>query len=78
MRKAISVAALLLALACSTYAGDMPNGSPTPPPSQPAGFVQEPPEAAQNSTLDGIIQNDAPDRLTQIALDLLAVLPSLY
>src|SRR4051812_25207936 len=70
MRKAISVAALLLALTCSAYAGDMPNGSPAPPP-QPTNAVQEP-------TTGGEMQNDVAVSLTQIALDLLAVLPSLY
>lgn len=40
MRKAIGVSALILALTCFAYAGEMPNGSPEPPP--PA--VQEQPE----------------------------------
>ncbi len=70
MQKVISVAALLLALTCSAYAGDMPNGSPAPPP--------PPPSAAQESAIDGIVQNDGANSLTQIALDLFAVLPSLY
>jgi hypothetical protein len=39
--------------------------------------VQEPTDAAQEPTADGIIPNEAPDSLTQIALDLLAALPSL-
>jgi hypothetical protein len=47
----------------------MQNDSPAPPP-QPANAVQE-----QN--IDGDIKNDAADSLTQIALNLLAVLPSL-
>jgi hypothetical protein len=46
----------------------MGNGSPEPPPPAPA--VQEP-------TTGGEMQNDAADSLTQIALDILAVLPSL-
>ncbi len=66
MRKTISVAALLLALTCPAYAGDMPNDSPKPQ----ANAIREP-------TTDGEMQNDAADRLTEIALDLLAVLPSL-
>ena len=70
MRKVVSVAALLLALTCSANAGDMPNGSPAPP-SQPTNAVQEP-------TTDGEMQNGVAISLTQIALDLLAVLPSLY
>jgi hypothetical protein len=69
MRKAISVTALLLALTCSAYAGDMPNGSPAPPQSA---------NAAQEQTTDGVISTTSAGSLTQIALDLLAVLPSLY
>jgi hypothetical protein len=72
MRKATSVAALLLALACPAYAGDMPNGSPTPP--HPASVMQEP-------TDGGTATDETPactaDVLTQIALDVFAVLPSL-
>jgi hypothetical protein len=71
MRKTISVAALLLALTCPTYAGEIQNDSPKPP---PPSAVQEPTDEA---TTDGDIQNDAPDGLAQIALDLLAFLPSL-
>jgi hypothetical protein len=67
MRKTISVAALLLALTCPAYAGDMPNDSPKPQ----ANTAQEP-------TVDGEIPNVAADNLAQIALDLLAVLPSLF
>ena len=71
MGKAIRASALILLLACSAQAGYIPNESPAPPPPQPANAVQEP-------TTDGDIQNDAADTLTQIALDLLAVLPSFY
>jgi hypothetical protein len=55
----------------------MPNGSPTPPPSQPTNAVQEPTDATQEPTLDGIMPNGVADSLTQTALDLLALLPSL-
>jgi hypothetical protein len=48
----------------------MGNDSPAPPPSQPTNAVEEP-------TANGSTQNDAADSLTQIALDLLAALPSL-
>jgi hypothetical protein len=48
----------------------MGNESPAPPP-QPASAMQEP-------TTNGIMQNDIANSLTQIALDLLAVLPSLH
>jgi hypothetical protein len=47
----------------------MPNWITSPPPPQPANAVQEP-------TTDGIMQNDGAS-LTEVALDLLAVLPSL-
>jgi hypothetical protein len=69
MRKTISVAALLLALTCPTYAGEIPNFSPAPP--QISNTAQAP-------TTDGEMQNDSADRLTEVALDLLAVLPSLF
>lgn len=66
MRKTISVAALLLALTCPAYAGDIQNDSP-----KPQGVtVQEP-------TADDIIQTGEADDLTQLALDALAVLPAL-
>lgn len=67
MRKTISIAALLLALTCTAQAGDMQNDSPKPQ----ANTVQEP-------TVNGEIQNDAADRLTEIALDLLAALSPLF
>lgn len=60
MRKTISVAALLVALTCSVYAGDIQNDSPAASQSQP--------------TARGDIQNDVTGTLTQIALDLLAAL----
>jgi hypothetical protein len=66
MRKTISVAALLLALTCPAYAGDMQNDTPKPP----ANMIQEP-------TANGEMPNGAADTLAQIALDLLALLPSL-
>ena len=73
MRKTISVAALLLALTCPAYAGDIQNDSPKPP----TNAVQEPTDATQEPTTDGYVPNDAPDSLTQTVLDLLALLPSL-
>ena len=81
MGKAIRASALILLLACSARAGWMGNDSPTPPPpSQPASAVQEPTaggEVTAGETTTGEIPNDTPGTLTQIALDLLAVLPSL-
>lgn len=69
MRKTISVAALLLALTCPTYAGEMPNVTPAPP--QIGNSVQEP-------VTDGEIQNDSADGLTEIALELFAALSPLF
>jgi hypothetical protein len=69
MRKAVSVTALILALTCPVYAGDMPNGSPQPPP-QPATTEQE-----QNTTTDNSeseTPDGAADSLTETVLDLLA------
>jgi hypothetical protein len=76
MRKTLGVCLLVLLLTGSASAGEMQNGSPTPP-SQPTSAVQEPTDAAQEPTADGIMGNDAADTMTQIALDLLAALPSL-
>jgi hypothetical protein len=74
MRKTLATAALLLTLSCPTFAGEIhTTGAPTPP-APPASAVQEPTDEA---ITDGDMQNDAPDSLTQLALDLLAVLPSL-
>ena len=73
MRKTLPTAVLLLALSCPALAGELhTTGAPTPPPPQPASAAQEP-------TLNGIMQTppDASESLTDIALELLAVLPSL-
>lgn len=90
MGKAIRTSLLVLLLACSAKAGYipndtvatpqsqptsapmtgwMPNGSPEPP-SQPTGAVEE-------QTANGVMQNGVTDGLTQVALELLAALPSL-
>lgn len=69
MRKTISVVALLLALTCPAYAGEIPNVTPAPP--QLSGTAQE-------SETNGDIPNDSADRLTEIALDLLAALSPLF
>jgi len=70
MRKAISVSALILAFVCSAHAGDMQNDKTGPPPQPSTSVTQQP-------TTDGEMQNDVADSLTQIALDLLSVFPSL-
>jgi hypothetical protein len=74
MRKTLGVSLLVLLLTGSTVAGEIPNDTPAPPPSQPASAEQEP---AGGEMQTGIMPNDAPDSLTQAALDLLALLPSL-
>jgi hypothetical protein len=76
MRKALATTVLVLVLCHVTSAGEMPTpGSPAPPPSQSASTVQEP---TDDMTLDGIMHTPGvSDILTETALDLLAVLPSL-
>ena len=70
MRKTLTTAALLLALSCPALAGEMGTpGSPAPPPTSKA--VQEPTDG-ETHTAQG-----ASEGLTQIALELLALLPSL-
>jgi hypothetical protein len=69
MRKAISVAGLLLALTFPAHAGEMPNFTPAPPQTT---------NATQEQAAEGEIQNDSPGTLTEIVLDLFAVLPSLF
>ena len=70
MRKTISVAALLLALTCPAYAGDMQNDKPQ------GNTVQEPTTEGDIHTGEGEMQNGATDSLTQTILELLAsVLP---
>lgn len=70
MRKTISVAALLLALTCPAYAGDIQNDSPKPP----TNAAQEPTGGEMTASE---IPDDTANTLTQITLDLLAVFPSL-
>ena len=76
MRKTLGACLLALLLTGSASAGIMQNGSPTPPPPpppQPESAVQEPADAEQA----GIMPNGVAESLTQTALDLLALLPSL-
>jgi len=66
MRKTISVAALLLALTCPTYAGEMQNDAPK----SPTNNAQAP---SDDTTLEGGISTpSASDSLTETVLDLLA------
>jgi len=76
MRKTLTAAALLLALSCPAFAGEMHTpGSPTTPPPQPASVAPAP---ADSVTLNGEMATPGvSESLTQIALELLAVLPSL-
>ena len=76
MRKTLGVSLLVLLLTGSASAGEMPFGSPTPPPSQPASAVQEP---TDDATLNGEMPTPpgVSDILTEAALQLLAVLPAL-
>lgn len=81
MSKTIRTSALVLLLACSAQAGIMQNDAPAPPPpppSQPANSVQEPTNNLQETSANGYMQTGAPDGLTQIALEMLAVMPSLF
>ena len=71
MGKAIRASALILLLACSAQAGWMPNDTPAPPPPQSTSAPEEP-------TANGYMQTGAPSDLMQIALDVLAALPSLF
>jgi hypothetical protein len=79
MRKILGVCLLVLLLTGSASAGIMPNGSAEPPPptSQSTSAVQEPTDTDQEPALDGIMPNGVAESLTQSALDLLAILPSL-
>lgn len=73
MRKVIGVSALMLAFVCSAHADEMQNGfTGTPPQSATASATAVPAPAT-----DDIMQNGVANSLTQIALNVLAVLPSL-
>lgn len=72
MRKTLTTAALLLALSCPAFAGEM-HMPPAPTPPQPATVAPEPTDEEQA----GDMPNGAADILTQTALDLLALLPSI-
>ena len=74
MRQTLTTAALLLALSSPAFAGEV-HIPPAPQPT-PASAVQEPTDGGQEPTA-GEIPNGATDILTETALDLLALLPSL-
>ncbi|HEX7317049.1 MAG TPA: hypothetical protein VF297_24330 [Pyrinomonadaceae bacterium] len=74
MRKSLTTGLLLLAFSCPAFAGEMGTpGSPVPPPSS---ATQEP---TDDATLNGVIHipPGESESLTQITLELLAVLPSI-
>ena len=75
MRKTLGVCLLVLLLTGSAHAGLIPNETPAPPPPQSASEVQELTDTVQDSTAD--TADDAPDSVTETALDLLALLSSL-
>lgn len=70
MLKALRISALLLVLAGPAHASDVL----TPPAPQP------PPQGAvaQEPTADGYFTDDTAYTMTEIALDMFAVLPSLF
>jgi hypothetical protein len=67
MRKTLTTAALLLAFSCPALAVEMP----TPPAPQPSNVTAQEPSGGEIGT------PGASGSLTQMALDLLAALPSL-
>ena len=73
MRKTLGAAVLMVTFCCPALAGEIPN----PPAPQPQGLtVGEPP--TDDATLNGEVATAcASDSLTETALELLAVLPSL-
>jgi hypothetical protein len=75
MRKTLGISLLVLLLTGSASAGEIPNFTPAPPPSQATNAVQEP---TGDEMLNGEIGTPGvSDTLTQTVLELLAVLPSL-
>ena len=69
MRKALTISTLILTLSGVAYAGNIPCDSPAPSPATTS--------VTQAPTTEGDIPNDVAESLTQAALDVLAVLPSL-
>jgi hypothetical protein len=64
MGKTVRASALILFLACSTFAGEIQNGvTGTPPPPQNATQEQQ--------TVDGDIQNGVADSLSETVLSLI-------
>lgn len=70
MLKALRISALLLVLVGPAHASDVLT-PPAPQPPPQTSVVQEP-------TADGCLNDYTTDAMTEIALDMLAVLPSLF
>lgn len=73
MRKTLMTAALLMALSCPAFAGEM-HTPPAPTPPQPVAATPEPTDEEQAGEMG---TPGAADILTQTALDLIALLPSI-
>jgi hypothetical protein len=79
MRKTITLLALVAALTCSAYAGDMPNGVTGTPQPTPTPAVQGPTTdgeidtGATALTADGIVPDEAAITFLQVVLNLLAL-----
>ena len=77
MRKLLTVSALLLALCCPAFAGDMLCPPVAPPPPQPATVVQESAvevEIQSLQTTDGETLSNLPTNFVEVVLNLLALL----
>ena len=77
MRKTLGVCLLALLLTTQTLAGEMPNGSPVPPPPPPPDPATAEQQLTNAATAEAGTQETYQDTMTQIALELLAVWPSL-
>lgn len=73
-RNAAAALVLALVLATSAFAGEMHTGFTDPDP-QPTPTTAN--STTQTTTADGEMHTDGAESLTQIALNVLAVLPSL-
>jgi len=74
MRKTLTTVALLLALSCTALGGEI-QIPPAPAPPQ-ASTTQEPTDGATvNGNMHTTVESET---LTQVALELLAALPSLF
>lgn len=78
MLKAALALALMFLLACSAQAGTMQNDAPAPPPSQPAIAPQEPANITEEPNANVYLQDEVPGDMVQFALEVFAVLPSLF